>query len=92
MVSVNSVPVPNQQVIGRIVDNEAVLVSPGKGEVKVLNEVGSRIWSLIDGQRSVEDIAGCICLEFKVSLVDAENDTMAFIRQLADKNIISIGG
>ena len=92
MFSVDSVPLPNKEVIGRIVDNEAVLVSPGKGEIKVLNEVGTRIWSLIDGQRSVKDIAAIIHLEFKVSPAEAEDDTLAFIRQLVDKHIITVGG
>jgi hypothetical protein len=89
MLSVNKIPVPNPEVVGRIVDNEAVLVLPGKGEVKVLNEVGARIWSLVDGHRSVKEIAEQIFAEFKVSLPEAEQDVADFIQQLLDKGIIT---
>lgn len=90
MLTLNIIPLPNPEVVGRIIDNEAVLVLPGKGEVKVLNEVGGRIWSLIDGQRSIKDIANDICREFKVSQSDAEGDTLIFLQQLWDKEIITI--
>jgi hypothetical protein len=91
MFSVDAVPVPNPQVVGRIVDNEAVLVLAGKGEVKVLNEVGARIWSLVDGHRSIKEIAGVIIAEFDISQSEAERDALAFIQQLADKEILSAG-
>jgi len=92
MLTLNIIPLPNPEVVGRIVDDEAVLVLPGKGKVTVLNEVGGRIWSLINGQRSIKDIAGDICREFKVSQSDAERDTLIFLQQLWDKEIITIGG
>jgi hypothetical protein len=89
MLSVNKIPVPNPEVVGRIVDNEAVLVLPGKGEVKVLNEIGARIWSLVDGRRSIEEIAKQIFAEFKVSQPEAEQDVADFIQQLLVKGIIT---
>ena len=46
----STIPQPNPEAIGRIVDREAVIVLPQKGKVKVLNEVGAAIWDLIDGQ------------------------------------------
>jgi hypothetical protein len=84
------IPLPNPEVVGRIIDDEAVLVQPGKGEAKVLNEVGGRIWSLIDGQRNIKDIAATINCEFNVSQSEAESDTLTFIQQLWDKEIITI--
>lgn len=92
MTSLNMIPIPNPEVVGRIVDNEAVLVIPGKGKVKVLNEAGARIWALVDGSRSVKDIAGQIFNEFAVSRSDAEKDTLDFIQQLLVKDIIRRGG
>jgi hypothetical protein len=90
MLSVDGIPKPNPNVVGRIVDNEAVLVLPGKGEVKVLNEVGSFIWSLVDGRRSIKEIAAQINADFKISLPEAEKDALVFIQQLIDKGIVVI--
>jgi hypothetical protein len=88
MISLEKIPIPNPAVVGRIVNNEAVLVIPVKGQVKVLNEVGARIWSLIDGSRTVGEIKTIIETEYAVSAEDALNDTSIFINQLAEREII----
>ena len=62
----DSYPVPNSKVVGRIVDNEAVLVLPEQGQVKVLNEVGARVWKLTDGSITAREIAGKISAEYQV--------------------------
>ena len=90
MLDHNSCPVPNPDVVGRLVGDEAVLVIAGKGEVKVLNEIGARIWSLIDGTRTVGDIAGLICSEYDVEPAQAEADAIEFIEQLVGKGILTL--
>ena len=86
-----SYPVPNPNVIGRVVDDEAVLVLPEQGKVKVLNEVGARIWSLVDGKRSVREIAAEICREYQVTPANAEEDTLGFLNDLAQRGVVSGG-
>jgi hypothetical protein len=90
MITLDMIPIPNPAVVGRIVDHEAVLVLPTKGQVKVLNEVGSRIWSYLDGTRTVSDIITMVQTEYAVSGQDAEEDTCAFLGQLADREIITL--
>ena len=90
MLTIDSCPVPKPTVQGRLLENEAVVVLPEKGQVKVLNEVGARIWSLADGGRSVRDIAAIISTEFAVTAAEAEADTLAFIATLAAKEIVSL--
>jgi len=89
MISLENVPIQNPAVVGRIVNDEAVIVLPMKGQVKVLNEVGARIWSLIDGTRTVRDIIAVINTEFAVSEEEAKNDTRVFLYQLAELKIIT---
>jgi coenzyme PQQ biosynthesis protein PqqD len=94
MISLDKIPVPVAGVVGRVLENkepgktEAVIVLPDKGQVKVLNEVGTRIWSLIDGKRSVSDIIRMIVQEYQVSQKDAENDTLEFLAALNEKGVI----
>ncbi len=90
MLNLDSKPKPNASVQGRQLENEAVLVLPDKGEVKVLNTVGARIWSLADGSRSVREIAAAICAEYSISTAQVEADTLDFIRELAAKGIVTI--
>ena len=90
MISFDSILYQNPNVVSRVVENEAVLIIPEQGEVKVLNEVGSRIWELVDGKRSIQDISSLICLEFDVDQETAEQDTLEFISDIIDKGIIKI--
>jgi hypothetical protein len=83
-------PQKNEIVISRVVNGEAVLVIPQEGQVKVLNEVGSRIWSLADGTRTIRQIAQSICEEYDVEQVQSENDVLAFIEQLLEKKLVSL--
>jgi hypothetical protein len=89
MISLENVPIQNPAVVGRIVSDEAVIVLPKKGQVKVLNEVGARIWSLVNGERTVREIVAIIIMEFAVGEEEAENDTREFLTQLAERGIIS---
>ena len=90
MLNMDSYPIPNSSVRGRQLDNEAVVVLPEKGEVKVLNEVGARIWALADGSRSVREIAATICAEYNVTQDEAEADTLSFIADLAAKGMVAL--
>ncbi len=96
MISLDKIPVSVAGVVGRVLENqdptktEAVIVLPEKGQVKVLNEVGTRIWSLIDGKRSINDIIIVIVKEYQVAEDVAEKDTVAFVEELKTKGIIEI--
>jgi hypothetical protein len=87
-VSLESYPRPTALARGRLLDQEAVIVLPDKGEVKVLNEVGACIWALADGSRSVREIAAEIARQYDVSSTQAEVDTLEFLRELREKALI----
>jgi hypothetical protein len=89
MITLDSYPTPNPTVAGSIVEGEAVLVLPEQGQVKVLNEVGARVWSLADGTRTVRDIVAVICAEYDVEPTRAEADTLGFLAELVDRQILS---
>lgn len=95
-ISLSDRPHKNPLVVSRIVNNEtpleteAVLVNPGKGQVKVINELGARIWQLIDGQRTVSDIIGEICTEYSVEATQAESDIANFLSLMVEKDLILI--
>jgi hypothetical protein len=87
-VSLEAYPHPTANARGRLLDREAVIVLPDKGEVKVLNEVGARIWALADGSRSVREIAAAVASSYDVSPAEAEADTVVFLRELREKALI----
>jgi hypothetical protein len=88
MTKLDAIPCQVEGVIGRIVDDEAVLVLPMKGKVKVLNEVGAFIWSQVDGVNTVQSISELISSEYKVDQREAEEDTLSFLIDLEERGVI----
>ena len=81
-------PRPHPQTAGRVIDGEAVLILADSSEVNVLNQVGSRIFELSDGSRSIEDITMIIAEEYEVSVEQADIDLREFKLQLLYQSII----
>ena len=83
-------PVPHPQVAARVVDGEAVIILADSGEVNVLNPVGTRIWELTDGARTVQQIADTIVAEYDVTPEAALQDVTEFLQTLADANMLTL--
>jgi len=91
----DSFPVANSGVVGRVLNSpdadrmEAVIVLPSSGKIEVLNDVGARIWSLVNGRRSVREIVSLLCEEYQVESALAEVDALAFLEDLAGRGAIA---
>ncbi len=81
-ITLDTILEPAKSVVGRLIDQEALIVVAEQGRAKVLNEVGARIWGLVDGSRSVDDIIRSICQEFDVEVGEAERDVIGFLERL----------
>jgi hypothetical protein len=81
-------PKPHPQTAGRLIDGEAVLILADTSEVNVLNQVGSRIFDLADGTRSIEEISLTISKEYEVSIDQADLDVKEFVLMLVDQSVI----
>jgi hypothetical protein len=83
----NSIFRRNEKVVSRKIVDELILV-PIRSSVAdmeslyTLNEVGARVYELIDGERTVQDICTAIVEEFEVSNGQAETDVREFLEQL----------
>jgi hypothetical protein len=83
-------PAPHPQTAGRVIDGEAVLLLAETNEIQVLNPIGSRIFELADGQRSLAEIASILTDEYNVTLDQALADVDAFVRELVDNRVLVI--
>ena len=55
-----------------------------------VSEVGERIMDLIDGKRSVGDIVTLLCEEFDVDRSTCEQETLAFVSKLVEKQVLEL--
>ncbi len=87
----------SESVVSRKIVDELILVPLRKTAAEMetlytLNEVGARVYELIDGERRVREIVESIVSEFDVERGDAETDVRVFIEQLlAIEGIREIG-
>jgi hypothetical protein len=72
----------------RVLEGQAIIAVSGRSEVHLLNEVGTRIWQLIDGQRGEDQIAAEIETEFEVTHEQAVRDVNEFVRDLTERGMI----
>jgi len=79
-----------EEIVSDEVAEEAVLVSPAEAQVRMLNEVGSRIWALADGSKTLQEIADQLAAEYEVSVEQAAADVLAFASELQKAGLIEI--
>ena len=77
-------------VASRQIDGEVLLVDLQRNTLQVLNPVGARLWDLIDGQRTVADLAEVLFAEYAVGLEQARADVQAFCEDLLHRNVLTV--
>ena len=81
--------------VSRRIAGETILV-PLAGNIAdldsifVLDEVGSAIWDLLDGQRSPQQIAEALCATFEVEMEEATADVGRLIETMRDAKLVRI--
>jgi hypothetical protein len=85
-------PVHHPATASRLFSGEAVVITPAENTVRMFNRVGSRIWELMDGVRSVEDIAVVLAEEYQVSAENALVSVHRFVDELAARGLVSTDG
>jgi hypothetical protein len=83
----------DSEVVTRNIAGDTIIV-PVRGRVGdldsiyTLNELGTRIWQLIDGMASVSDIVKTLLEEYDVESPEAEKDVLAFLGSLEASGLI----
>ena len=83
-------PNKHPRTASRLIDGMAVIITPEEGVVKMLNDVGSRIWELADGTHPLREIAATIFEEYDIDLKQAEDDVVEFVTQMVQANLLAV--
>lgn len=76
----------------RVIDGQAVVIVQESAEALVLNEVGTRILDLIDGERSVATVLERIEREFEVETDQLAHDVMGYLESLLEAQVVEAIG
>ena len=82
-------PKRHSDAASRIYDGEAFIVLPRQSVYKILNSTGTRIWDLIDGNRTIDEMVRIVAEEYEVSEEQARYDIGEFIRDLTANGMLA---
>jgi hypothetical protein len=69
-------------------DPSLVLLNPKSGEYYTLEAVGTRVWQLCDGKRTIAEIAAIIGQEYDESPATIESDVVELVKELMDEELV----
>ncbi len=70
-------------------DEGGLVVLPKRSQVKVLNPVGSKIYSMLDGKHTHDEIVKAVTEEFDVNEDQARKDVSDFLEQLRSEEMLA---
>ena len=79
----------SDEVLSQEVNGETVLLDLEGESYFGLNEVGTRIWQLIQSEQTVAETLDALSDEYDVSLEQLENDVGELLDKLADAGLVS---
>ena len=76
--------------ISRDLDGEAVILNMKSGVYCGLNEVGARIWQLIQEPTCLKDVLDTLLKEYEVEPDRCERELLALLQQMSDNGLIEV--
>ena len=80
----------NNDIIASKIDNETVMMDIDFENYYGLEEVGTRVWELLETQTSFDQLCEKLVCEFDVSIEQCETDVIPFILDLIEQKMINI--
>ena len=72
------------------IDGQLVMMSIEKGEYFGLDEVGTRIWDLIEQPRSVDQLCSRLQEEFEIDNETCEKHVLGFLDNLSQLGLVDV--
>ena len=90
MVSERSNVVAAAHQVSSDLGGEVAILDLGAGVYYGLDEVGARIWELIQKPRAVEEVQDVILNEYDVDPAGGKRDVVSLLQELADKGLVEV--
>ena len=78
-----------QDQVSAEIDGQAMIMSIEKGEYYGLDEIGSRIWTLIETPHTVDAICVKLLEEYDVNREICENQVIEFLENLLNTGLVA---
>jgi hypothetical protein len=85
-----SAKINEESVVSRELEGEAVMLNLASGVYFGLNEVGTRIWALIQEHGSLRKVLEAMQQEYEVAPQTLESDLLLIVEELRAKGLVSV--
>lgn len=88
--------VPSGDIVARVIEEELIIVPLASGigdmddELYAMNETGRAIWSRLDGEKSLREIAAELAAEFNTTSGVIEHDVLGLIAELVRRKMVVV--
>ena len=91
MLSLDTRMRPNdEQVIGKVLDGEAIVINLATGSYYAIPDVGAVIWQGIEERCSLQEIAVRVSANYEVSVEQAGADALELAERLMQEGVVAI--
>lgn len=81
----------SEEIISSEVENELVMMSLKNGKYYGMDSIGKDIWKLTEQPVKVKEVYNQLQKEYEIDQETCEKDVNAFLTQLKEQELISIG-
>jgi hypothetical protein len=90
VISESSTVVAVKHQVSSDLGGEVAILDLDAGMYYGMDEVGARIWELVQEPRLVEEIQAVILDEYEVDPATGKRDVLALLQQLTDKGLVEV--
>ena len=93
-ITLDSICIPSEDIVARVIEEELIIVPLVSGigdmddELYTVNETGRAIWSRLDGEKSLREIAAELAAEFNTTPGVVERDVLGLITELVRRKMV----
>ena len=88
--SIDTVVAHDEDQVFTIVEGEAVLMSVSNGKYYRLDDIGTRIWSMIETPKSIGALCDELEKEFSVERATCEADVTQLLEWMSSQNLVRL--
>ncbi len=90
MLSTNDKIVKSERQVSCELNDEVVILDLNNGIYYELDEVGARVWNMIQEPSTLSEIVNSIVDDYEVSWDECERDVQELIDEIAEKGLVEI--
>lgn len=90
LINIDTIISRNLDIDDTEIDGDKVMMNLDKGQYFMMNEVGSRIWDMVEESMSVKVIIDTLCGEYEVDENTCKDSVVEFLGVLSNADLISV--